>query len=71
MWTGNPQVCSLEIGKHAKDLKKTESGDCPFLLNRVTFEILVAYRIAKVQSSPEIISGQKLMALKIIELSLP
>ena len=67
---GHPKVCSLDMGKWTKDLEKTASGDCPSLLKRVTLEIRVASKIAKVQSSAEIISGQKLMACRRIERAL-
>ena len=56
MQTGHPNACSLEIGKCFKDLEKMVSGDSPSLSNRVAFAILVASKIAKFQSSVEVIS---------------
>ena len=70
MWTEHPKACSLDTGKWTKDLEKMPGGNFPSLLNRVKSEIRVASSIAKVQSSVDIISGQKVMTCEIIERAL-
>ena len=59
MHAAHPTVCSLETGKCTKDLEKTASRYCPPVLNRVTFAIIVASKIAKVHICLEIISGMQ------------